>query len=179
MDLTRNESKLVLNLTSADSSSLSVTHWESTDISAFRTLTSAFTLGDSTQIIHFPAPKDGKTMFLVGWGATQEETTASPKLVVTAGGWRSALGDYSVVLAGGATGATTGSTGGRFKRWIFGPFESAQFQCSATATAGGCSTGDPCIKFDLSSVGSSGISTNNYDIVSILPINLPDVSYDT
>ena len=181
MDLTRNQAKLILNLTSADSTMLQATHWNSTDgIAAFRNLTSAYTLGDSSQIIHFPAPKDGKALFIVGWGATESAgNTLAPSLEVTAGGWRDALGSYSVVLAGGATGASTGSTGGRFKRWVFGPFESAQFQNTATSTRGGCSTGDPCIRFNLSSGGSTGISLTHYDIVSILPINLPDVSYDT
>ena len=177
MDATRNEAQLVTHLTSAQSTVLKVDNWIGTHVGPFRDTTGVTLLDSTLTAISFPVSKDGKVIFKVNWVATQSATSGSPQLEVTAGGWRSDLGNYTFNLISG----TTGSTAGAFKQWIVGPFESAQFGYAATSTAGGCfSTGETSIRFKI--IGSSSgvaLTTCHLHKVGILPFNLPDVSYDT
>lgn len=177
-DLTRNGALSIFNVTSSGAPYLGVAELLSTRVSSIRALSGGSTLINTADTVQFPFSVDEKIGFIVSWAATAEAaTTGSLNLKVKAGdGYRAVLGNYNLIVDTGATGS--GSTAGRLKRWILGPFESARFAEEATSTAGGCSTGDQAITFELTTDYIAG-STRARGTVNILPFTMPVVEFAT
>jgi len=180
--LVENSAVRICWLTSANATQVSVDHWTAGDIDGLRNASSSGYVLDSTQrFIDFPVDMADKVAFIVSWAATQQETAGSLYLNVKAGdGWRNILGDYDLLLTE-STAVTGGSTACQLKKWLFGPFDSAQFVgvASSVSTAG-AAAGDRCIRFGMSTaLATAALTTEEYNKVHIQPFLMPVVEYDT
>jgi hypothetical protein len=180
--LVENSAVRICFLTSQNSTQVAAAHWLPGTIAGLRNASSSGFLLDSTQLfIDFPVDMADKVAFIVSWAATQQDDAGSLWLNVKAGdGWRDILGDYNLLLTE-STAVTGGSTRCQLKKWLFGPFDSAQFVgvASSVSTAG-AAVGDRCIRFGLSTALATGaLTTEEYNKVHIQPFLMPVVEYDT
>lgn len=179
-NLTRNGALAIASVTSSQFALFGVGILLSTRMDELRSLTGGTTLTSTagSRSAQFPYGIDDKIAFVVSWCATAEAaTTGSLTLQAKSGeGFQADLGNYNLYVEGGATGS--GSTAGRLKRWIIGPFESARFAETATSTGGGATTGEQAITLRITT-DYLARSTRARGAVNILPFKLPVVDYAT